>query len=134
MPTFGGLVSLLLLAICSASGCTRGESTWQRVSVTGTVTYRGQAVADGAVSLRPVSETGGLVAGAAIRDGRFEIPEEEGPIAGNYQAKLLVPVGGDSSSAKNKPRSPFRQLPKMLTFERNVKFTAGSNTLRFDLK
>jgi hypothetical protein len=124
---------MLVLAIGAAPGCSRGESAWERVTVTGTVTYRGQAVADGSISLCPVTKTktGGPAAGAAIRDGRFEIPEERGPTTGMYQAKLLVAV---SSSATGKTRRALRELPNVHQFDRSVKLTAGSNTLRFDLK
>jgi hypothetical protein len=101
--------------------------------VTGTVTYRGHAVTDGSISLHPIDETGGPAAGAAIRDGRFEIPDEEGPTTGAYQAKLLVAVGDDSSSATSKSRPGLRQLPNVRQFERRVEFTAASNTLHFEL-
>jgi hypothetical protein len=134
VPTETVAAAWLLLAICAASGCSRGESAWQRVSVTGTVNYQGQAVTDGSISLRPISETGGPAAGAAIRDGRFEIPEEQGPTAGMYQAKLLVPVGDLSASATGKSRFALQQIPNMRQFERSVKLIAGSNTLRNDLK
>jgi hypothetical protein len=126
--------SSLLLTVFAASGCSRGDSAWQRVAVTGTVTYLGQAVTDGSISLRPASKTGGPAAGAAIQNGRFEIPQDQGPIAGMYQAKLLVAVGDKSSSATGKSRPGLRQLPKLLPFDRKITLTPGSNTLRFDLK
>jgi hypothetical protein len=132
--TIRAAAALLLLAVCAATGCSRGEPAWQRVAVTGTVTYLGQEVADGSISLRPASEAGGPAAGAAIRDGRFGIPEEQGPTTGMYQAKLLVAVGGVSGTATGKSRPTLRQLPNVQPFERSVRFTAGSNTLRFDLK
>jgi hypothetical protein len=124
----------LLLAVCAESGCSRSESAWQRVTVTGTVTYKGDAVGDGSISLRPVSGTRGPAAGAAIRNGSFEIPQEQGPTTGMYQAKLLVVAGDDSASATGKSSPPLRQKPNVRQFERSVKFTAGSNALCFDLQ
>jgi hypothetical protein len=133
VPTFRAGAAGLILTVC-ASGCSRDQSAWQRVSVTGTVTYKAQTVADGSISLRPVSETRGPAAGAAIRDGRFQISEEHGPATGMYQAKLLVVIGDDSAPPTRKSRPALRQIPKVRQFERSVKFTAGSNNLRFDLK
>jgi hypothetical protein len=134
VPNLWRAAARLILAVCAVSGCSRDQSAWQRVSVTGTVTYKAQAVTDGSISLRPVSETRGPAAGAAICDGRFEISEEHGPATGMYQAKLLVVIGDDSSSAKGKSRPTLRQNLNVRQFERSVKFTAGSNSLRFDLK
>ena len=39
--------------VCLVQGCSKGESQWDRVAVSGTVNYAGRPVPDGSITLRP---------------------------------------------------------------------------------
>jgi len=83
----------MLLCLCSAplmfAGCGGGKAYDgpKRVPVTGTVTFKGQPVSGGMLSLIP--ENGELGAsGGEIIDGQINIPEEKGPNLGTYRVAV----------------------------------------------
>lgn len=74
-------VAALLFAGCSGAGP-------QRAEVSGTVKINGQAVPEGAINFFPDKGTKGPEAGAAIKDGKFHIPRDQGPIVGTNRIVL----------------------------------------------
>lgn len=81
----------LLLALAAAlvplAGCEpEGPVAMQ---VQGEVTYNGEPIEDGKITLTPTGQTpGGSVAGAIV-NGRYDIPASEGPIAqGTYKVEI----------------------------------------------
>jgi hypothetical protein len=133
LPTSRAAAAWLRLTFWAASGCTRGQSACQRVSVTGTVTYQGHAVADGSISLQPVNETGGPPRGRQSATAASRFPRKKGRQAARTEPGCWLWLA-TSSSATGKSRPGLRQLPNVRQFERSVMFTAGSNTLRFELE
>jgi hypothetical protein len=67
-----------------AIGC--GGPTDGRLQITGEVTFDGQPVADGYVTLSPLGS--GPSAGGRIQDGEFVIERDKGPMAGKYRVVL----------------------------------------------
>ena len=65
-------------------GC--GGLTDGRLQISGEVTFDGQPVADGYVTLSPLGR--GPSAGGRIQDGKFNIEREKGPMAGKYRVVL----------------------------------------------
>lgn len=81
-------VALAVGAACFAfvSGCGEGYGGPQRYTVSGSVTYQGQAVPKGFVRFAPDTSKGnsGPGGGAPIEDGYFETPREKGIVGGPY--------------------------------------------------
>lgn len=71
----------LLLTGCSGSGP-------QRAEVSGVVKINGKLVAEGSINFYPVEGTTGPEAGAAIKDGKFHIPRDKGPVVGKNRVEL----------------------------------------------
>jgi hypothetical protein len=70
----------LLLAGCSGSP-TRG--------VEGDVSWNGSPIEDGSIDFIPVAGTGGPSVGAPIKDGKYFVPSDKGPLAGGtYRVEL----------------------------------------------
>lgn len=70
----------LLLAGCSSASTSR---------IWGDVTYEGARIAEGNIELLPIEGTSGPNVGGVIRDGRYDIPAERGPLAdGTYRVEL----------------------------------------------
>lgn len=76
---------LILLISCSAIGC---RDTSGRLAVSGKVTYDGQPVTNGSIGLLTSDISSGKSVGADIVDGQYEIPRDEGPLAGSYKVVI----------------------------------------------
>ena len=98
MPRFGYLtLTLLLPLLFLLSGC-GGSKTGGRLPISGTVTFKGQSLAQGSIEFMP--EQGGVSqAGAMIADGKFSIPADKGLVPGNYTVRI-------SSLEQVAPREP----------------------------
>lgn len=118
---------LLPSLVLVVTGCTGDNSTWNRVAVTGTVTYQGRPVVEGSISLRPLTSAG-PAAGSAIVDGLFEIPADEGPTAGTYLACVTFVVG-ESPPARRESRPSDLRQPAMKQFRREIQLKDEDNVL-----
>jgi hypothetical protein len=128
----------LIVAVLSllAAGCAENQSRWDRVGVSGKVTFEGRPVADGSISLRPSAGTQGPASGAKIEDGKYAIPVEQGPATGRYTAMLtiVVPDSPDARQRQQRPTPPgMKQFPETHRFEREVDFEADRHTHDFSL-
>ncbi len=81
------------LAACAAIllpfalGCGGGGD---RVEVGGAVTLDGQPLESGAISFVPLAGTQGPSAGAEIKQGRYAIDAEGGPVPGKYRVDIIA--------------------------------------------
>ena len=90
---------LSLLNGCSGGGGYEGE---ERAAVSGTVTLDGSPLPYGTISFVPADE--GRRANAAISDGSYSIPEEQGPNLGEYKVEILgfdKPPEGDEEGEEH---------------------------------
>lgn len=71
------------------AGCGGGNSYDgpKRVPVTGTITFKGEPVSGGMLSLIPENSDLGA-SGGEIIDGQVNIPEEKGPSLGTYRVAV----------------------------------------------
>lgn len=76
-----------VLVAVSAAGCSGGDGL-ARVAVSGSVTIAGEPVPNGVVRFKPAEGTEGPMANTMITDGRYDIPADQGPVAGNYTAHV----------------------------------------------
>lgn len=80
-------VCISALLLVSHAGCGGGDGL-DRVAVSGSVTVNGDPVPNGVVRFRPASGTEGPMANTMITNGRYEIPKDQGPVAGDYEVRV----------------------------------------------
>lgn len=78
---FGAAGLLLVLAI----GCGGSDG---RLEVSGSVKVDGQPLESGSISFIPAAGTRGPSAGAEIKQGRYSIAAEGGPVPGKYRVEI----------------------------------------------
>ena len=71
-----------------AVGCGRLSDEPERVTVSGTVTYQGQAVEDGRILFIPLEGTVGPSSGGPVRNGTYSIDHKGGVPVGTHRVKL----------------------------------------------
>jgi hypothetical protein len=126
----------------SCAGCD-DTSGPPRGSVSGQVQLDGQPLAEGVISFLPADGVQGPSAGAAIKDGKYSIPRETGPVAGNYRIEIsaLKKTGrmielGSPEPPGTKIAETAEALPAKYNSNSTLQETikAGNNPLNFDLK
>lgn len=60
----------------------------QRFPLSGQVTFDGQPVDLGSISFVPTGGNNTRATGGVIKDGKYDIPEENGPNAGSYRVEI----------------------------------------------
>ncbi len=81
-----GLLGLLALGL---AGCgDSGVDDRPRQPISGTVNFDGQPLKKGFIQFHPASEAEGMAAGGMIVEGRFAIPQDEGPVPGKYKVQI----------------------------------------------
>lgn len=135
------LLSLLTSSLLSASiGC--GASGPKRYKVTGTASYKGSPIPNGAITFLPEDPATGAMGGAPIKDGKFEIPQQNGLIAGKYKVAITYPdPKGTPPPKEGDAPGESREVRDLLPAEynRDTKLRAevksdGTNDFPFDLK
>jgi hypothetical protein len=139
-PTRAPYAALLMLAL---SGCGRGGP--ERTAVSGAVLFDGTPMAAG--TIRFVPDTKGPAAVGAITNGFYDIPRDQGPVAGPHRVEIEgqidLPFEIDDEQAferaydetKGKPLPPQPVPPQ---FNRQTTLTAdvlsdGQTKFDFDL-
>ena len=89
---------LLALALCAAAGC-GGGNPLGRHALSGNVTLDGQPLAQGNIEFAP-EQAGGVSSGAAVQQGRYDIPTLKGLPPGTYRVRIFA------SQASSAPRTP----------------------------
>lgn len=90
--------TFFVLVAVSAAGCGGGDGL-ARVAISGSVTVGGEPVPNGVVRFKPAEGTEGPMANTMITDGRYDIPAEQGPVAGNYTAQVQAYQDPNAASA-----------------------------------
>lgn len=136
---------LITTALWMGTGCGGGGPVYegpQRVPVTGTVKFDGQAVTSGSIMFVPQG-TDQAPAGGIIADGNYSIREGIGPNLGKYQVKIswLEESGEEIDEEEVDEDGEPIWVPKELIpakyneeSELTVEISAGPNTHDFDLK
>jgi len=124
----------ILLLVCSilACACNRADSL-ARVEVQGSVTNRGRPLANGLITFRPVKGAEGPVAGTDIRNGRYRIPADRGPIAGRYEVEIKIVVADDNSQRDRPSQAAKLRSLRMKSFSQPVDISVDASVLDFSL-
>ena len=131
---------VVIIAACLVSGC---GSDSGRGAVSGKVTVDGQPLAEGVITFVPAAGTDGPSAGSEVKDGRYSIPAETGPVPGDYRVELraqkktgkMIEVGSPEPPGTKIPET-VEALPAMYNTKSTLKETikVGNNPIDFDLK
>jgi hypothetical protein len=85
-------VAALTLGL-AACGCGAAGDGLPREPVSGKVTIQGEPLAKGAILFKPADDAGQATdAGGLIRDGRYSLGRQEGPVPGTYKVLITEEV------------------------------------------
>jgi hypothetical protein len=113
--TFRSLRALAIaLSLSTISACGSSDGL-NRQAVTGTVTWEGQALSTGAILFEPATNESGTTVGSTIKNGKFSIARDQGPVPGDYVVRIYsssgtqaAPIDGQSERS---PRPMLERLP-----------------------
>ncbi len=128
---------LTLLSLLAVLGC--GDSSGRR-EVSGTVTFAGEPLKEGRLSLRPLGQ--GPSAGCEIVDGQFHIPSHHGPKPGEHKVSIQAyqetgRMIASASDPRNKVAEVANKLPSKYAFNSPLRMdvvSEGDNYFEFDLE
>uniref|UniRef100_A0A7C2JYU1 Carboxypeptidase regulatory-like domain-containing protein n=1 Tax=Schlesneria paludicola TaxID=360056 RepID=A0A7C2JYU1_9PLAN len=86
----GPRASAGLLLLTALSGC--GADGPERHAVDGAVQFNGRPMARGTIRFIPTAGTKGPAAVGTIADGFYEIPRDQGPVAGPHRVEIEGPI------------------------------------------
>jgi hypothetical protein len=139
---FARLVGPSGLALCVAIGGCGGGATDDRPrrEVSGTVTLDGQPLARGTIQFQPTSPNEGVAAAGEIKEGKFAIPRDQGPVPGDYIVSISS-VGSSAPPPPGPPGAPTPPPPDAIPARYNAESTLsakveadGPNTFEFSMK
>jgi hypothetical protein len=115
---------------CTLVGC--GGDGFDRVPLSGTVTFEGDASRSGFITATPATAgTGAPTATAVIENGKFSFPLNQGPIAGSYIFEVnlnvpdkLTPTSGDQSRPEDANETGATQV----TYQKTLDVPAEGNS------
>lgn len=130
-----GIVVLTLIG-----GCGGAVDDLPRQEVSGSVNLGGEPLSEGMIQFHPANNEG-TFASAAIKDGKYSIPIQEGPVAGGYRVIITSPPKSTATASESgpgkAPPSPPDRIPKQYNASStlNAEVAVGKpNTFDFDLK
>jgi len=103
------MIASLVLVLSAAFGC-GGKDPHGRQALSGTVTFQGQPLDQGIIEFLPSDPGSGFRARAMIRDGKYELPREQGLPAGTYRV-LITSAEPDENEAPAGP--PGLEMPPL---------------------
>lgn len=115
-----GKLTALLVALAAgllSGGCGDAEGLQP---VSGTVTLKGNPVAEGMIEFMPTSGASKgrtyTRSGAVIKDGKYTVPRDQGLVPGEYKVSISVPdkhhkLGGDELPGPTSSRTSKNLIP-----------------------
>lgn len=142
VPSTKSLVCPLAASLLGCLLCGCGPSGGpQRASVEGKVTLDGEPIEQGSIAFYPDGDTKGMVAGGEIRDGRYSVPADKGPVVGQNRIEIRAtrktgkkipdPYGGPGHSIDESVEAVPEQYNGKSTLVRQIK--TGKNVFDFEL-
>ena len=133
---------LALLAAMAGGGCGSGSvDNLQRLAVSGTITLDGAPVSHGFIQFRAVSTGSTAEAGSEIKDGKYSIPREQGPVPGGYRVSISSTESAGTGSTSGMPGDAGPGAKELIPAKYNVSSNldreikeGGANTINFELK
>tara|TARA_R110002095_G_scaffold198174_1_gene177603 strand:- start:9163 stop:9588 length:426 start_codon:yes stop_codon:yes gene_type:complete len=122
---------VLVIMLGELVGCSSGSNELDRYALNGNVTFHGEPVQNGTITLEPDSAKGnqGPASVATIKDGKYQIEQIRGIVGGAYVARIT----GYGDTVKNSgPDSDFGP-PLFDEYEVRLELPAESSTRSFEI-
>jgi len=112
-------------------GCSSGSNELDRYALSGDVTFQGEPVRNGTITLEPDSAKGntGPASVATIKDGKYQIEQIRGIVGGAYVARLT----GYGDTVKNSGPDPDFGPPLFDEYEVRVELPAENAAHSFEI-
>jgi hypothetical protein len=130
----------LVFAVLCLSGCGSSEPQFLgRVGVSGEVTLDGQPLEAGIIEFLPARNAPGPRAMAEIKEGKFMLDKDHGPIAGSMRVQITAGQNEYEPPTDGQRPKPFTREPiparynRYSTLSTDVK-ADGENVFQFPLK
>lgn len=138
--------SFCLILVIGLAGC--GGGGIERAAIKGTVTFDGQPIDQGVISFIPSGSNSGPSTGAEIRNGKYEILAENGPVPGTNRVEITglrstgtsevkgVGQGSSGPSASGTVTNIEMYIPEQFNTKSTLEFLveSGNNVEDFALK
>ncbi|MGE3409892.1 MAG: hypothetical protein AB7I37_23955 [Pirellulales bacterium] len=128
--------AILCLGMC---GCGK-EQGFKRVAVSGTVNLDGAPLAEGSIEFFPIAPTIGPRSTAQIKDGKFALTKQTGPVAGPHRVEIYVDQHIELEDPDVAAALPGHKLPPNPVDEKFNKkseltetITDGTTPLKYDV-
>jgi len=95
-------ITATLIGLVTMNGCGGGDSL-PREAVSGSVSVEGKPLAAGLITFLPDSPDVPTQGGAAIIDGKYEIPKAQGLVPGKYKIVISAPEDEEPAVDPNLP-------------------------------
>lgn len=128
-----------LLAIASLVGCGAAADPLGRQDISGEVTLKGEPLDGGSVIFEPEDSSNPTSGGAAIENGKFELPKGRGLAPGEYRVRISAAGGVTERIATEAPGEPVistERVPKNWNSQSDQIVTVeegGENHLVFEI-
>lgn len=144
MRPFRKFVGFALLVLLSATFLGCGEAGPERAEVAGKVTFEGEPIASGMISLLPIEGTKGPAVGGPINNGTYRLSVKEGPCLGKHRVEISATrTTGRQVKAGSGADNPDALVDEIEMYippkynsqsELTVNVAPGVNTFDFDLR
>jgi hypothetical protein len=130
------IASLLLLVFFTSCG---KHDRWNRVDVSGVITYKGMPVEKGQIRFIPIDGPGGPVTVDPIEQGKYNTKNTAGVPVGTHRVEILGYDAREYANASTGPGAPPvpQLLPKKYNLQSELKetfdTTQSEKTLDFNL-
>lgn len=135
-----GMTCALLIGMAGLSGCSKQDGR-ERAAVGGEIKVDGQPLVDGSINFYPVDGNEGPSAGGVIKEGRYDLAADQGPVLGKNRVEIHgVKRTGRKVPNHMAPGTMRDELVEALGKEAHEKSTLvrevarGTNQFDFDLK
>ena len=130
----------LVIGMAGHLGCSKQEGH-ERAAVGGEIKVDGQPLVNGSINFYPVEGNDGPSAGGVIKEGRYDLPTDQGPLVGKNRVEIRgVKKTGRQVPNHMAPGTMRDELVEALGKEANEKSTlvrevaSGTNNFDFELK
>lgn len=112
-------------------GCSSGSNELDRYALTGDVSFQGEPVHHGMITLEPDSARGntGPASTAMIKDGQYQIEQIRGIVGGAYVARLT----GYGDTVENSGPDPNFGPPLFEEYEVRLELPAENSSRTFEI-
>jgi hypothetical protein len=138
---FRSLRALAIVLSLSTIPACRSSDGLNRQAISGYVTWEGQALAAGSILFEPATSKSGTTVGSTIKNGKFSIATDQGPVPGDYIVRIYASSGTQVAPSKGQsehsPRPMIERLPETYNSQSELRAQVNArhpNQFRYELR